>query len=454
MPPSVNPNAVTFGAMPLSGDEQTALDSFDHQFSDVLIQSGLYRVSLLQPTHGLLKFFSGNMGIRTVNDFVFSNSKFAECYASSASAVTMPQASDVLTYIEMRTDTDFKYVSSITDLDQVKDRVVARVLFLLRLALEQAARSQPEDVAGDDDPMPRTTKASCEGVWSRKYGEEIQPSSLAQSSVLGKLHRGIHSGVFPLVKVQSIVPSDSFLAQESDEMVLTQHNTWKRKRAGSRVQSIEQFLSLLEILMNSTAFVSISAPAPAATWRGDPTCGLVAGDRVQFSRRGVTVYMKWVRELAARVGDNGLPLLISMEASCRKEWVDPFRGKLQLESCMLQSTRAVMGECLARVAQQRQNLLKPRGGLHEPGGPKRLTYEDVSKKPNFKPGVRTGNKTRDGKQVCKPSQDGRGCRFGGNCKFEHACDVMVGDHICGSTSHTRYDHPSGAGPSGGNGPEV
>ena len=38
--------------------------------------------------------------------------------------------------------------------------------------------------------------------------------------------------------------------------------------------------------------------------------------------------------------------------------------------------------------------------------------------------------------------DGRGCRFGQSCKYEHRCDVKINERgdVCGSTQHTRYKH--------------
>ncbi len=53
----------------------------------------------------------------------------------------------------------------------------------------------------------------------------------------------------------------------------------------------------------------------------------------------------------------------------------------------------------------------------------------------------TGRTLNDGStQLCKPSQDSRGCTVSG-CKKPHVCDVLIGsDKICGSKAHTRSQH--------------
>ena len=53
---------------------------------------------------------------------------------------------------------------------------------------------------------------------------------------------------------------------------------------------------------------------------------------------------------------------------------------------------------------------------------------------------KTGKRTDDGKEICKPSQDARGCNDN-RCKKAHACDIMVSeDRICGSYTHNRQNH--------------
>ena len=48
----------------------------------------------------------------------------------------------------------------------------------------------------------------------------------------------------------------------------------------------------------------------------------------------------------------------------------------------------------------------------------------------------------NGTPICKQWNDGRKCKFGQSCKFEHRCDVIINDRgeVCGSKKHTRYGH--------------
>jgi hypothetical protein len=54
--------------------------------------------------------------------------------------------------------------------------------------------------------------------------------------------------------------------------------------------------------------------------------------------------------------------------------------------------------------------------------------------------IMTANVLKNGKQVCKPFNDPRGCRMKG-CSREHACDVLKPNgEVCGNRNHNRLEH--------------
>ena len=45
----------------------------------------------------------------------------------------------------------------------------------------------------------------------------------------------------------------------------------------------------------------------------------------------------------------------------------------------------------------------------------------------------------EGKNICKPFQDARGCKKGRACNFLYICDAIVNGKVCAKT-HPRKDH--------------
>ena len=176
--------------------------------------------------------------------------------------------------------------------------------------------------------------------------------------------------------------------------------------------------------------------------------------RLQFSRAGKDAYLKWLRSLGNRLGEPGLGLLISIEMDCRAQWVDAFHSGIQLESVVRQAIVDKQGSADQKITAFKGRRAGPPDntlGGPKPGGPKPGGAKDFTKLPNFDPDLKTGPK-HNGKQICKMWNDGRKCKFGQSCKFEHRCDVIINDRgdVCGSTQHTRYKHKEAtAAPPGG-----
>ena len=59
-----------------------------------------------------------------------------------------------------------------------------------------------------------------------------------------------------------------------------------------------------------------------------------------------------------------------------------------------------------------------------------------------KKNIKTETKDKEGRSICKPYNDTRGCRNGAKCRASHACDVLLRSVVCGSKSHSRMNHDS------------
>ena len=107
--------------------------------------------------------------------------------------------------------TEFKFIDTISgeNVARAKDRIVARIMRLLELAI-QSISSGPVEEGGDEEPISATTKETLEKVDPKKYGQDISPSELPSGNILGKQHRSVMSGNFVLIKVTSIVPQNAF----------------------------------------------------------------------------------------------------------------------------------------------------------------------------------------------------------------------------------------------------
>ena len=119
--------------------------------------------------------------------------------------------------------TEFKIIDAITgsNVDLAKERIVSRIMRLLDLAVESLGSGPSED-GGEDEPISATTKESLEEVYSKKCGQDIVPSELPSSVILGKMHRSVVSGTFSLIKVTSIVLQSAFsLSARDAELVMT-----------------------------------------------------------------------------------------------------------------------------------------------------------------------------------------------------------------------------------------
>ena len=438
MPP-VAALVISFGSLPMSDAQTNAMSVFDHHLGDYLTQTGLFSISAIEPEHGFLLFLHNVLGIVDVNTFVYSYTHFA-----AAVGGTRPTPERFLDFFEMH-GTEFKIVDAISgdNVGRAKDRIVARIMRLLDLCIQSIPSGSIED-GGDEEPISFTTKDTLEKVYPKKYGQEIQPSELPSPVVLGKMYRAVMSGSFSLIKITSIVPQNAFsLSAKDDELIMTSSGGFKRKRENSKIQNLEKFYQLMEVMMQGYVFVSVGAPAPYPEWGGRPDYGKVAGTRLQFSRAGKEAYLRWIRSLGNRLGEPGLGLLMSIEMDCRAQWVDAFHSGIQLESVVRQSIIDKQGSADQKITAfkgRRVGPGNPPGGSKpeglKPGGPK-----DYSKLPNFDPDLKTGAKYK-GKLICKMWNDGRKCKFGQSCKFEHRCDVVINDRgdMCGSDKHTRYNH--------------
>ena len=79
----------------------------------------------------------------------------------------------------------------------------------------------------------------------------------------------------------SIVPQDEFAVADNDEFTFTGSGGLKRKRSAYKINKLETFYHLLDVMLNGYVFVSVGAPAPHPDWAGR------ADIRLEWWRRSV-----------------------------------------------------------------------------------------------------------------------------------------------------------------------
>lgn len=270
---------------------------------------------------------------------------------------------------------------------------------------------------------------------------------LASVTILGKLSRGLASRNLPLISLSAIFSQTDDRQKEEDQLVFDMQGNLKKKQRTSRIPTISVFLAKLELLMSSLAFVSVMAPAPVATWAGDPDEGVVGSTRLQLSRQGGQRYVAFWRDVVA-TRSTDVDKIISLEKDMRRKWADPFRRFRSLQCCVVDAMRDYQGVVFTRLAQQ-PRLDFPNvktGGLGGPGRRGGGANFDFSKLPGFDPSISTVKKTSDGKLICKHFNIQQGCSFAAKCKFKHVCDVRLPDgSACGSQTHNRMGHKNAVG---------
>lgn len=455
MPPASA--ALSFGGVP-DAETESLLGKLEGEFASEFKSAGLHSVSAIDPPHGILEALVEDYGVFDSNDFLYSDSQLAACIGTS----NKPSAEDVQKYLTALCLVSAKFAWNAGEpvLSAHKSRVGARVLKLTNWALSQTADSNQAD--DSDDPISAASQDSCEKAWLKKYGEPILPSQLASSSVLGRIHRGINGGgAFPLIDLRKVVKQDSTASHDSNPGYVLEgaqrgNLAVKRKERTSKVGCMSDFFEHLSVLLTSIAFCAVNSPAPTDAWSGDPRFGEVQGVRLQFSRAGKAFYMQFWRTVLRGVQDRHVDKVVQVEMAMRRTWINNFRSKVSLESCMRSSIVNETGaakfeiEVLRRKGDHFQpsgpaSPFRPAGSGGGSGGSTTRNGGAGARQLGYDTELTTAQTLADGTRVCKPYNDGRVCAFAntpGGCRFKHVCDVvLVGGGVCGG-QHKRIEHRS------------
>ena len=436
--------AISFGATdahPRTAEETQALARLAVDLQGIVGDAQVFRISnCFNHSDAILRYFEV-VDVHTCADLVYSWGPIA----ALVSSLEGPQAADVTAWLMADADATFTWSNSADAARYAADkgRVVGRLIRVFQEAL-RLVRTEREGVAGveEDTSLLPIQKDSCMQWNVQLYGYSYPPSELASSAVLGRLFRGFTSSI-PVLSLEKIMAQNE--APSSDAFTVDPSSgIFTRKKPKAKISSVMDFFYRLGLLMNSWVFTGAAHSAPVADWSGGATFGKIGARRVQITRSGAQKYVERYRNFANKFADN-VNYLVVFEYRVRKLVPDLFAEGVILEAALLQAFDGMRGEISAYQRKRPAQGETPLGKLPRRDGPPKPTsaFDKAKGAQGFDPSRRTCQKTEDGKQICKRHNDKAdgGCKFGNNCKFEHACDVMVNGKACGSRDHHRLTHP-------------
>ena len=112
---------------------------------------------------------------------------------------------------------------------------------------------------------------------------------------------------------------------------------------------------------------------------------------------------------------------------------------LQCESAIWQARDTLVPSGGSAPRQQSRGQMLKGGGSTER---ERTPRGNASRQPTFKEvarAIKTSITAPDGRRICKPFNDNRGCSKKDRCDKSHCCDALVNGRVCGK-SHSRLFH--------------
>ena len=325
---------------------------------------------------------------------------------------------------------------------------------------------QPRNIAAPkelDAPLGTDPRAQLKLAFMKTYGwPKIPANKIAADRILGRIRREfvkMQPTVLPVAKVRTSLEAST--TQQTKRRKVSEFATITfndADAADDRVPTclLEFFLSL-EVLF----FIWAAAGSDEVQWDGEP---------VRFANWcHVTEYLDNLEE---RVLDMQPVYVEHSVVSWFTRVEEDFRGKA-VELTRTPGSSIPWGVALLRAQaeqiskwEQRRYLLEyslpssvrstgPRKGKGKTGGkkggglqvkveetlPPPLRHRELAGQASHHKEPATC-KTWKTKQLCKPYNDGRGCKSGKSCGMEHRCDVRLEgtNEACGARNHARFSH--------------
>lgn len=429
--------------------ESTAIsDTLTPQFWAALRTVGVDHTNCLDPAYGFLSFVS-LMGVTDVTQFVYSHARIASKVHNNDAVFGADEAEDYVTMF-LATGSAAWSAACTAGGKALFHAAVIRLVDILVPTVRLGVGNQVE-VGSPDSEISPSVQSNCDDEFKKVTGEAVPLSMIASGLVLGKILRQFQTRVLTVIPLSSVFSHDDSSRAES-VYVMVSPGEYRKKQKTMRIGDPSSFMKTLSILMQSYFYVGLTQLAPHPEWSGSATTGVVAGKRRQLSNTGKNIYLAFWGTVSVKFA-NRMDQLINLEASMRKMWIDPFRGKLLFEECVTNSIMQLRGEVHSASVirppsgdrDKFSNVVRP-GKVNDDKDrlATKLTPLQVAQKAaGFDPDIATCKLTdeQQPRQICKFYNHGK-CKFGDSCNKPHVCDVRLPNgKPCMSLEHNRLTHP-------------
>lgn len=318
-----------------------------------------------------------------------------------------------------------------------------------------------------DDPLRIEVAENLQKTWTKNHVAEPPAAWMGPPGMLGQFHREFVKRLHVALVIRKMKTLDSVVSMVP--------NT-KRTRLSDRVEiSVNQGDNVPEVAV-TTCFLYILALKVLLYTMAMAGCYNVANEgedpKLFASLEPLTQHLADAETYVGKYsGGKGafsdwaiLSSLREIDETIRNEWARLVRkGKSLAEACsdshgfagslwMTKPTRSQGGG-----GHQGGSSLRGGGGQSgnggnrshsskgppqnqylSKGGPKAPARDNNAEK--YGSTFKTTRQLPGGKKLCKPHNDGRGCK-NNNCRDAHACDVLLPSNVaCGDTNHNRLRH--------------
>ena len=292
----------------------------------------------------------------------------------------------------------------------------------------QVAKPSPETM---DEPLPESTNTQLTKDFKAKYGIELDPHLDPCDALRARVYREFRKGsitVLDVKKVRNIMASSVPKSQESVSLPGGIKLEFDRDLPMDISSSIQYYFGLRTLMY-------------AWSWAGSYVAKDIDGKDKTMAPLTITQgYADDSLRCCVEYGQSSLIWYQRNDALTRGKVASLVRRGHTIGSAIPEALRQTHLEW--RPPAMAPTLATPRA----PKSPAKREVEDVEHPVKRSRLMKTDafqtiSMLKGGKKICKPHNDGRGCK--GNCGMAHVCDVKLSTgKPCASSSHNRLNHPA------------
>ena len=282
-----------------------------------------------------------------------------------------------------------------------------------------------------DEPLPESTNTQLTKDFKAKYGIELDPHLDPCDALRARVYREFRKGsitVLDVKKVRNIMASSVPKSQESVSLPGGIKLEFDRDLPMDISSSIQYYFGLRTLMY-------------AWSWAGSYVAKDIDGKDKTMAPLTITQgYADDSLRCCVEYGQSSLIWYQRNDTLTRGKVASLVRRGHTIGSAIPEALRQTHLEW--RSPAMAPTLAVPRA----PKSPAKREVEDVEHPVKRSRLMKTDafqtiSMLKGGKKICKPHNDGRGCK--GNCGMAHVCDVKLSTgKPCASSSHNRLNHPA------------